>query len=91
MDGFTPSFVLQLLIGVGSAGAVYGAVRSDLNNMARSLTEDRRLREEHAREDDKTHHDIRNELQQVRLDQARLDGKQTLATDLMDAIRGKQQ
>lgn len=88
MDGFTPSFVLQLLLAIGSAGAVYGAVRADLNNMARSLDEERRLREQHAQETDRTHHDLRGEIQQVKIDQARLDGKQTMAIELLDAVRG---
>lgn len=89
MEGFTPSFVLQLLLAIGSAGAVYGAVRADLNNMARSLDEERRLREEHAKDDDETHHDLRGAIQQIKVDQARLDGKQTMAVDLLEAIRGK--
>ena len=89
MDGFTPSFVLQLLIGIGSAGAVYGAVRSDLNNMARSLDEERRLRENQARDTDETHHDLRGAIQLIKVDQARLEGKQTLAADLLEAIRGQ--
>ena len=87
MDGFTPSFVLQLLIGVGSAGAVYGAVRSDLNNMARTLDEERRVRENQARDTDETHHDLRNAIQQVKIDQARLDGKQTMASDILEAMK----
>ena len=63
MDGFTPSFFLQLIIAVGSAGAVYGAIRADLNNLIRSVDQDRRLREEHAKEDNETFDELRHELQ----------------------------
>lgn len=87
MDGFTPSFVLQLLLAIGSAGAVYGAVRADLNNMARSLDEERRLREQHAQETDRTHQDLRGEIQTVKVQQARLEGKQIMATEILDAVR----
>ena len=62
MDGFTPEFFLQVVIAIGSAGVMYGAVRSDLSNMRRSLDDERRLREKHEGEDDETHHDIRGEL-----------------------------
>lgn len=65
MDGFTPTVVLQLLLSVAAAGGVYGAIRADLNNMKRSLDEERRLREKHEADDDQTHHDIRSELQVV--------------------------
>lgn len=62
MDGFTPTFFLQLLIAVGSAGAVYGAIRADLNNLKNGLDEEKRLREDHAKNDDKSFHDIRDEI-----------------------------
>lgn len=87
MDTFTPGFVLQLLLAVGSAGAVYGAVRADLRNMARDIEEERRLREAHAKQADDTHHDIREEIQVLKVDLALLQGKQTLAVDLLEAIR----
>jgi hypothetical protein len=62
MDGFTPTFFLEVLIAVGSAGAVYGAIRSDLANLRRAQEDEKRLREEHAAEDDKSFHDIRDDL-----------------------------
>ena len=62
MEGFTPTFFLQVLIAVASAGAVYGAVKTDLKNMHRRMDDEQRLREEHAKDDDKSFHDIRGEL-----------------------------
>lgn len=75
MDGFTPAFVLQLVVAVGSAGAVYGAIRADLNNMKRSIDEERRLREDHAKADDKSFHDIRGDVGAVSNRVATLEGK----------------
>lgn len=89
MDGFTPSFFLQLVLAVGSAGAVYGAIKSDLTNTIRSLDEERRLREEHEKNDDETHHDLRGEIQDVKVRQAVLEGKQTMANDILEAVRGQ--
>lgn len=65
MEGFTPTFFLQLLIAVGSAGAVYGAIKADLKNLRKDLDEEKRLRESHAANDDETHHDIRGEISAV--------------------------
>jgi hypothetical protein len=65
MDGFTPTFFLEVLIAVGSAGAVYGAIRSDLTNLRRDHENEKRLREEHAATDDKSFHDIRGDVEKV--------------------------
>lgn len=62
MDGFSPSFFLQLVIAVGSAGAVYGAVRADLANLREKLEEETRLRENAGKETDAAIHDIRNDI-----------------------------
>ena len=62
MDGFTPTFFLQLVISVLSGGIAYGVLKTDLKNTIAGLNEERRLREEHEKNDDKTHHDIREEL-----------------------------
>lgn len=75
MDGFTPAFFLQVVIAVGSAGAMYGAVRADLRNMMRGIDEERRLREEHEKSDDSTHHDIRRTIQAVSNRVALLEGR----------------
>jgi len=75
MDGFTPTFLLQLVLVIGSSGAVYGAIRADLNNMKRSLDEERRLREKHETEDDRTHHDIRDEIASVVMKVSVMEGR----------------
>lgn len=74
MDGFTPSFFLQCLIAIGSAGAVYGAIRTDLNNLRRGLDEETRLREALDRETDESFHDIRDSVNDVGLKVAALEG-----------------
>lgn len=89
MEGFTPTFFLQLLLVIGSAFAVYGAIKADLKNTIRSLDEERRLREEHEKDDDATHHDLRGDIQEVKVKTALLEGKQIMATELMEAVRGK--
>lgn len=75
MDGFTPAFFLQVVIAVGSAGAMYGAVRADLRNMMRGIDEERRLREEHEKSDASAHHDIRGTIQAVSNRVALLEGR----------------
>jgi len=65
MDGFTPQFVLEILIAVGSAGAVYGAIRMDLKNQREGLAEEKRLREKLAEDTDATFHDIRGGMEKV--------------------------
>lgn len=74
MDGFTPTFFLQLLIAVGSAGAVYGAIRADLNNLKRGLEEETRLREVLDHETDESLHNIRDTVNDVGLKVAALEG-----------------
>ena len=88
MDGFTPSFFLQLIIAVGSAGAVYGAIRADLNNLIRSVDQDRRLREEHAKEDNETFDELRHELQEQHGRIARMEGASDLAERLVSELKG---
>jgi hypothetical protein len=65
MDGFTPTFFLQLVISVLSGGIAYGVLKTDLKNTISGLNEERRLREEHEKDDDETHHDIRDKLGEV--------------------------
>lgn len=74
MDGFTPTFFLQLLIAVGSAGAVYGAIRADLNNMGTGLAEEKRLREKLASDTDASFHDVRDEVNGLGVKVATLQG-----------------
>lgn len=65
MEGFTPTFFLQLVIALVSGYGAFVAMKADLRAMFRELENEKRLREEHEKEDDKTHHDIRGELQVV--------------------------
>jgi hypothetical protein len=62
MDGFTPGFFLNLVIALMSGAIAYGVLKTDLKNAIAGLEEERRLREKHEGEDDKTHHDIRGEV-----------------------------
>lgn len=86
MEGFTPAFFLQLVIAIGSAGAIYGAVRADLKNLMRSVDEDRRLREKHAEDDDKSFHDIRGELSVHHGKISRLEAQHDLADKLASVM-----
>lgn len=62
MDGFTPTFFLQLVISVLSGGIAYGVLKTDLKNTIAGLQKETELREKHEGEDDRTHHDIRGEI-----------------------------
>ena len=62
MEGFTPTFFLQVVIAIGTAGAVYGAIKADLKNMHARLENEIRLREAHATADDLSFHDVREHL-----------------------------
>lgn len=61
-DGFTPQFFLNLIIALLSGGVAYGVLKTDLKNTIAGLIEERRLREVHEKEDDETHHDIRDKV-----------------------------
>jgi hypothetical protein len=65
MDGFTPQFVLEVLIAVGSAGGVYGAIRTDLKNQREGIAEEKRLREKLAKDTDESIHDVRSDIEGV--------------------------
>lgn len=87
MEGFTPTFFLQLVIAIGSGGIAYGVLRADLKNLIRSVDEDRRLREEHAKEDDNSFHEIRNELQSQHGRLARVEAANDLAERFVSALK----
>lgn len=78
MDGFTPTFFLNLVIALLSGGVAYGVLKTDLANTITRLAEETRLRELHEERDDKTHHDIRDEMgviaNKVAVIQGRLNG-----------------
>lgn len=65
MEGFTPTFFLNLIIALLSGGIAYGVLKTDLKNTIAGLQEETRLREKHEESDDKTHHDIRGDLSTV--------------------------
>lgn len=75
MDGFTPTFFLNLVIALLSGGIAYGVLKTDLKNTIAGLQDEKRLREAHETEDDKTHHDIRGELGAVSNRVATLEGR----------------
>lgn len=87
MEGFTPTFFLQLVIAIGSGGIAYGVLRADLKNLIRSVDEDRRLREEHAKEDDMSFHDLRGEIQAQHGRLAKLEGQHELADKLLAVVK----
>lgn len=62
---FTSQFFWQFLIGAFTGGGAYMAVRLDLKHMHEKIDEEKRLREEHAKEDDESFHDIRDHLQGI--------------------------
>jgi hypothetical protein len=65
MEGFTPTFFLQLVISVLSGGIAYGVLKTDLKNTIAGLQKETQLREDHEKDDDETHHDIRDKLGEV--------------------------
>ena len=79
MDGFTPAFFLNLVIALLSGGIAYGVLKTDLKNTIAGLLKETELREQHEKEDDKTHHDIRGEVgavsNRVAVLEARLESK----------------
>ncbi len=75
MDGFTPTFFLQLVIAIGSGFGAYMAIKTDLRNTIEGLRKETELREKHEGEDDKTHHDIRGEVGVVSNRVAVLEGR----------------
>lgn len=54
MESFlSPTFILQLVIAIGSAGAVYGAIRADLRNLRERIgANEATSKEAHGRIDD---------------------------------------
>jgi Tfp pilus assembly protein PilO len=65
MDGFSPTFFLQLIIALGSGFGAFYAMKADLKTMFRQLDEEKRLREAHSAEDDLSFQNIRTEIGEV--------------------------
>ena len=63
MEGLTPAFWIQVILTVGAVAAGFGMLRADLKNIAGNLKIEREERQNHVSSDDKTFHDIRDELQ----------------------------
>lgn len=93
MEGFTPAFFLQIVIAVGTAGAVYGAIKADLKNLHHRVSEEREERRKHEAEDDATFRDLRDKLGEVSNRVARNEGANDatsrIADTLVEAIRKK--
>lgn len=87
MEGFTPAFFLQVVIAIGSGGLAYGVMKADLKNLMRSVDEERRIREKHEKDDDETHHDIRNELGILSNQVARMEGANDLSEKIVSALK----
>ncbi len=87
MDGFTPSFLLQVIIAIGSGGLAYGVMRADLRNLMRSMDEERRIREEHEIEDDEIHASIRGDIVDVSNRISRIEGANDLTERLAAVLK----
>jgi thiamine phosphate synthase YjbQ (UPF0047 family) len=81
MDGFTPTFFLNLVVALLSGGVAYGVLKTDLANTIERVSEETRLREKHEKDDDATHHDIRGELQTVSSRIATMEGQMMRGSD----------
>jgi hypothetical protein len=87
MDGFTPTFFLQIVIAIGTAGAVYGAIKADLRNMHERMDEEREAAKAHRKEDDESFHDIRDKIGGIAGRVARMEGANDLGEQIVSAMR----
>ncbi|HZR03633.1 MAG TPA: hypothetical protein VFA81_10730 [Burkholderiales bacterium] len=65
MEGFTPTFVLEVLIALCSGLGSFFAMRENMKTLFRQQAEETRLREQHAKADDESFHDIRETIGMV--------------------------
>lgn len=72
MDGFTPTFFLQLFIAIASGGVAYGAIRADLAEQKRRIDEEVRLREKL----EESLHGVRSHVNTLGLKVASIEGRQ---------------
>jgi hypothetical protein len=74
------AFFLNLVIALMSGAIAYGVLKTDLKNTIERLNKETELREEHEKQDDETHHDIRGEVglvsQRVAVIEGRLEQRQ---------------
>lgn len=89
MEGFTPAFLLQLIIAVGSAGAVYGAIRADLKNLHYRLTEHKDTSDARLKEADQSIHEIRDDLAGHNGRLSRMEGQNDLAERMASALKAE--
>lgn len=81
MDGFTPTFFLNLVVALLSGGVAYGVLKTDLANTIENLRKETSLREVHEQDDDRTHHDIRGEIQVVSNRLSTMEGQMMRGSD----------
>lgn len=86
MDGLTPAFWLQVILTVGTVAAGFGVLNANVKNIARSLDLEREAREKHAADDDKSFHDIRDNLQEYHGRLSRIEGQHNLAEAIAEAF-----
>lgn len=75
MEGFTPSFFLQVVIAICSGAGAFYAMKADMKNMFRRLETEERLREKHAEDDNANFKEVH----------AKVDG----VTDRLSMLEGK--
>jgi hypothetical protein len=75
MEGFTPTFFLQILVGVFTAGGVYVGVKADLKYMHKQLEEEKRLREDLSKDTVRELRNVRDEINSVALQVAVIEGE----------------
>ncbi|HEX8106698.1 MAG TPA: hypothetical protein VF516_03170 [Kofleriaceae bacterium] len=86
MDGLTPAFWLQVIATVGAVAVGFGVLNANVKNLGRSLDLEREARKDHAKEDDVSFHDIRNELQSQHGRLARIEGQHDLGDKIVAAM-----
>lgn len=87
IDNVPLTLLYQIIGSLFAAGVVWGVVKSDIKNLHARLSEERRLREDHAKEDDKSFHDIRDHLVAYHGRISRMEGANDAIDRLADAIR----
>lgn len=81
MDTQLAQFILELVVALVSALGVFFTMKADMKNMWRELTEEKRLREEHAKADENSFHNIRGEVGAISNRVAVVEGRLERRTD----------